>query len=45
MIYITEKDLLSMRELGGGVFIRKNYKNWGILNLRTGDRILMKLDI
>ena len=37
MIEIAEMDSLSLGELEG-VLIRKNYKNWGIFNLRADER-------
>ena len=45
VIYIVGRDLLFLGELGGGVLIRKNYKNGGLSNLRTVDQIIMKFGI
>ena len=45
MIDITRPDPLSFGELEGVGVNSEKLKNWGIFNLRTGDRILMKFDI
>jgi len=45
VIDISELNLLSLGELREGVLIRKNEKNLGFFNLRTGDHIFIKFDI